>query len=215
MTAQTYVNQIVKKVKCSRQKREEIRRQLLADIQAETEQGASLDVVMLRMGEPIAIAEEFNQNLSEQERRKYKRRFAGRVIAAVAAVLAVIVLAAAWFLPVPLRFGSSGLFTEAAVEAQCKEVIRMLDAKDYEALEACMDIQVQEILTKEVIENAKEQAGADWGEFQEFGKCYMAEQRQQGRTRAVVQMNAAYENIGVTYTLFFNDDMKLSGLYIK
>ena len=28
-------------------------------------------------------------------------------------------------------------------------------------------------------------------------------------------INAAYENIGVTYTLFFNDDRKLSGLYIK
>lgn len=215
MTAQTYVNQIVKKVKCSRRKREEIRRQLLADIQAETEQGASLDVVMLRMGEPIAIAEEFNQNLSRQECRKYKRGFVGKVVAGAAAVFAVIVLAAMWFLPINLKFGSSGLFTEAAVEAQSKEVISMLDAEDYEALQACMDVRVQKILTKEVIENAKEQAGADWGKFQEFGKCYMTEQRQQGRTRAVVQINAAYENIGITYTLFFNDDMKLSGFYIK
>ena len=215
MTAQIYVNKIVKKVKCSRRKREEIRRQLLADIQVEMEQGASLDVVILRMGEPIAIAEEFNQNLSSQEHRKYKRGLAAKAIAGTGAVLAVLALAAAWFLPLNLRFGSSGLFTETAVEAQSKEVIRMLDAEDYEALEACMDVRVQKILTKEVIENAKEQAGADWGEFQEFGKCYMSEQRQQGRTRAVVQMNAAYENIGITYTLFFNDDMKLSGFYVK
>lgn len=215
MTAQTYVNQIVKKVKCSKRKREEIRRQLLADIQAEIEQGTSLDAVMLRMGEPVAIAEEFNQNLSDQERRKYKRGFVGKAAAGAATVFAVLILAAAWFLPVNLRFGSSGLFTEAAVETQSKEVIRMLDAEDYEALQTCMDVRMQKILTKEVIEEAKEQAGADWGEFQEFGKCYMTEQRQQGRTRAVVQMNAAYENIGITYTLFFNDDMKLSGFYIK
>jgi len=215
MTAQIYVNQIVKKVKCSRKKREEIRRQLLADIQMELEQGVPLDALMLRMGEPIAIAEEFNQNLSEQECRKYKRGAVGKVIAGIAAGLAVVVLAAAWFLPAGLRFGSSGLFTEAEVEAKSKEVIRMLDAEDYEALEACMDVRLQKVLTKEMIEEAKEQAGTDWGAFQEFGKCYMAEQRQQGRTRAVVQMNAAYENIGVTYTLFFNDDMKLSGFYVK
>ena len=44
MTAQVYVNQIVKKVKCSRKKREEIRRQLLADMEAEIEQGVPLDV---------------------------------------------------------------------------------------------------------------------------------------------------------------------------
>ncbi len=55
MTAQVYVNQIVKKVKCSRKKREEIRRQLLADMEAEIEQGVPLDVVMIRMGEPIAM----------------------------------------------------------------------------------------------------------------------------------------------------------------
>ena len=61
MTAETYVKQIVKKVKCSRKKREEIRRQLLADINLEVEQGEALDKVILRMGEPISIADEFNQ----------------------------------------------------------------------------------------------------------------------------------------------------------
>ena len=88
-------------------------------------------------------------------------------------------------------------------------------AEDYEALKDCTDVRIQKILTQEVIEEAKKQAGTDWGEFQQFGKCYMSEQKLQGKTRAVVQINAAYENIGITYTLFFNEDMKLSGLYIK
>lgn len=215
MTEQTYVKQIVKKVKCSKKKREEIRRQLLADIQVEMEQGVSFDVVMLRMGEPIAIAEEFNQNLSEQERRNYKRGFVMKVISGIALFLAVFIGAAAWFLPFSSKIGGSGMFTESAVEAQSKEVIRMLNEGDYQALQDCTAVRMKEILTKEVIETAKEQTGADWGEFREFGKCYMAEQKQQGRTRAVAQINAAYENIGVTYTLFFDEDMKLSGFYIK
>ena len=57
MTAETYVNQIVKKVKCSKQKREEIRRELLSDIRMDMEQGTSLKAVMLRIGEPIAVAD--------------------------------------------------------------------------------------------------------------------------------------------------------------
>lgn len=215
MTARAYVNQIVKKVKCSKQKRDEIRRQLLADIHMEMEQGKSLEAVMLRMGRPIAIAEEFNANLPEQEHKKHKRRVVAKVVAGIAAFLAVAVLAASWFLPVELEFGSSGLYAEATLERQGKEVVRLLDADDYEALRGCSDGEMRKLLTKEAIDSAKKQVGADWGGFQEFGKCYMAELKQRGKIWAVVQMNAAYENIGVTYTLFFNKDMELSGLYMK
>lgn len=215
MTAQVYVNQIVKKVKCSNQKRRDIRRQILADIDAQMEQGVPLDVVMLRMGEPIAIAEEFNQNLPQQELKKYKRAFAAKIGLGIAGGVLAVVVALLWFLPMSLRFGSSGQFQEAVVEEQAKNVIRMINADDYEALRACTDDRVQALLTKDVIEGAKRQAGENWGAFQEFGKCYLAEQKLRGKSRAVVQINASYENIGITYTLFFNPDMKLSGLYIK
>lgn len=215
MTAQVYVNQIVKKVKCSRRRRQEIRRQLLADIYAEAEQGTPIDVVMLHMGEPIAVAEEFNQDLPKHERVKYKRVFAAKVAAGIAVSLIAVVLVLLWFLPMGLQFGSSGQFQEAAVEEQAKKIVHMLNADDYEAFMACTDESAQKILTKEVIEDAKRQAGTNWGEFQEFGKCYMGEQKLRGRSRAVVQINASYENIVVTYTLFFNPDLKLSGLYIK
>ncbi|MDE7310047.1 MAG: DUF3887 domain-containing protein [Eubacterium sp.] len=215
MTAQVYVNQIVKKVKCSKNKRKDIRRQILADIDAQMEQGVPLDVVLLRMGEPIAIAEEFNQNLTEQELKKYRRAFAAKIVSGIAVGLLAIVLVLLWFLPVGLKMGSSGQFQEAVVEEQAKKVIRLLDAEDYEAFWACTDPRLRDILTKEAIDDAKKQAGENWGEFQEFGKCYMGEQRQQGKVRAVVQINASYQNIGITYTLLFNPDMKLSGFYIK
>lgn len=215
MTAQAYVNQIVRKVKCSKKKRKDISRQILADIEAQTEQGVPLDVVILRMGEPIAIAEEFNQNLTEKELKKYKRAFAAKLASGIAVGLLAVALVLLWFLPVGLRFGSSGQFQEAVVEEQAKKVIRLLDAEDYEALWACTDTALRGILTKEVIEDAKMQAGENWGAFLEFGKCYMGEQRYHGKVRAVVQINASYENIGITYTLFFNPDMKLSGFYIK
>ena len=73
MIAETYVTQIVKKIRCSRKKRREIHRQILADITSAMQQGDSLEKVMLRMGEPVAIAEAFNESLPERERRIYKR----------------------------------------------------------------------------------------------------------------------------------------------
>lgn len=215
MTAETYVNQIVKKVKCPKQKRKEIHKQLLADISIEMENGETLEKVMLRMGEPIAVAEEFNQNLPEEEKKKYKRGVAVKVAGCMMAVLIVLVLAVAWFLPVGKEFGSSGLYSKEAVKERCKEVIQIVDAEDYEALQASSNAVMQKLLTKETIDAAKNMAGSDWGEFQSFGKFYLAEQKQQGKTRAVAQINAAYENIVVTYTLFFDPDMKLSGFYIK
>lgn len=215
MTAETYVNQIVKKVKCPKQKRSEIRKQLLADIGIEMEGGESLEKIMLRMGEPIAIAEEFNQNITEEEKKKYKRGNAVKITSGIAVVLTVLILAAVWFLPSGKEFGSSGLYSQEAVTERCKEIIRLVDAEDYEALRAESDAVMQKFLTEEVIRSAKEMAGPDWGEFQSFGKVYLGEQTQQGKTRAVAQMNAAYENIVVTYTLFFDRDMKLSGFYIK
>ncbi len=215
MTAETYVKQIVKKVKCTGKKRNEIRKQLLSDIESEMERGESLEKVMLRMGEPIAAAEEFNQNMLQEEVKKYKRGVRIKIAVCILTVLAAAAIAAAWFLPVTKKFGSSGLFNEKTVEEKSKEVIRLLDAEDYDTLLAGSDIYMQKVLTKEIVDAAKKMAGDNWGEFQGFGKFYMAEQKQQGNIRAVVQMNAAYENIAVTYTLIFDKDMKLSGLYIK
>lgn len=215
MTAETYVNQIVKKVKCSRKKRGEIRRQLLAEVSAAMEQGDALEKVMLQMGEPIAIAEEFNENLSGTERKKYRHAAAAKVAAVILAAAAVFAVAALWFLPRGAEIGSSGLYTEAAVEERAKAVVEMLNAGDYEALQECSDKKMSAYSTKEALDGAKKQVGTDWGEFQKFGKFYMQELKQQGKIYAVVQIYAAYENLGVTYTLSFDENMKLSGLYMK
>lgn len=215
MTAETYVNQIVKKVKCSRKKREEIRRQLLAEVSVAKEQGATLEKVMLQMGEPIAIAEEFNENLSGTERKKYRNAVTAKVIAGIVAAVAVFVVAVLWFLPRGAEIGNSGLYTEAAVEEQAKAVVEMLHAGDYEALQECSDKKMKAFVTEGTLDGAKKQVGTDWGAFQKFGKCYMQELKQQGKIYAVVQIYAAYENLGVTYTLSFDENMQLSGLYMK
>ncbi len=43
----------------------------------------------------------------------------------------------------------------------------------------------------------------------------MQEVKQQGKTLAVAQITAAYEHAWVTYTVLFDKEMLLAGIYIK
>lgn len=60
--SEKYVRLVVKKLKCSKGKREEIRKQLEADVRAEAENGEQLEDIVERMGSPEEIAEEFNSS---------------------------------------------------------------------------------------------------------------------------------------------------------
>ena len=43
----------------------------------------------------------------------------------------------------------------------------------------------------------------------------MSEIRQNGQRYVVVQVAVTYENVNVTYTITFDENMKLAGLYMK
>ena len=73
MTAEKYATSIVKRVKCSKEKRNEIKQQLLSDITAATEQGNTIEEVIKQMGDPHELAKEFNDSLPKTEHSKYVR----------------------------------------------------------------------------------------------------------------------------------------------
>ena len=68
---------------------------------------------------------------------------------------------------------------------------------------------------KKVFSEAKANFCSDFGDFVSYGKIYSVESSQLEKTYAVVQMSVAYENVSATYTLSFDEDMKLAGMYIK
>ena len=57
MNAKQYINGIVQKIKCSGEKKKEIRKQLFTDINFRLEQGESLEDIISRMGSIKEIAE--------------------------------------------------------------------------------------------------------------------------------------------------------------
>ena len=131
-----HVQQVVKMLKCSKEQKEEIRRQLEADIRDARERNESDAEIKQSLGSPVAMAE-----IATSEMQPY--------------------------------------------------------------------------LTEEKMEEAKKTIGDDWGTFRNFGKTYMTEIRQDGQSFAMVQMNASYDNVSVTYTLTFDAEMKLAGIYMK
>ena len=68
-----YIKQIMKQLTCSKQRKEEIRKQLNADIEDALSAGEAFEKVRVRMGEPNEIANSLNQDFSEEEKKKYKR----------------------------------------------------------------------------------------------------------------------------------------------
>ena len=91
----------------------------------------------------------------------------------------------------------------------------LVENNDFEALETESIGEMKKALNPEVIEDARRQVGSDWGEIQSFGDFYMSEIRQRGQRYAVVQVAVMYENVEVTYTITFDENMKLAGLYMK
>lgn len=217
MTREKYVKEIVKRLRCSGTKKQEIRRQLESDIAAALEGGEEISDVMGRMGTPPDMAKEFNDNFPPEELkaagRIRKLKMAAVIAAAVVLVLAVIAGMVLWMLPKSSM--DMEHFNEEEAKAQVERIIDLLDADDYEGLR---EISVEEMKTDAVEEQliaVKAMFGSDWGARQSLGKMYFGEITQMGQTVLAVQVNVGYENANVTYTIVLDENLQLGGLYMK
>lgn len=211
MTKQDYVKQVVKKLNCPQDKKADIEKQLLSDIEIALGEGRQLEEILAEMGEPEALAKEFNENFEGQG----KRRRIFMVLLVVVLVLAVLAGLAYWAFPKTRDIGASGVFTAYVVEQYSTAVIEAFSKGDYDTLESCYSNEMREAVTRQMLEEFKPVIGDDWGDYRGAGTAYMAEVSQRGKAYVLVQLNASYENVSVTYTLTFNSEMQLVGFYMK
>lgn len=219
MKAETYVDKIVKQIQCGRGKREEIRKQLLGDIKERVAAGETEEAVIAQMGTAEELAQEFNESISAKERKRSRKvKTVRNILITTLVIVGLFAIATAllyWILPKGTDVSESSIFVEEQVEAQVEEVINLLDAGEYETLARNATDQMAEVLNAEDMENAKEQIGDAWGERVQLGNIYMQEMEQQGVHYVIAQVTAAYEKENVTYTITFDEDMKLAGIYMK
>lgn len=213
MSAEKYVNDIVRKIKCTGKRKREIRDQLLSDIAVRREQGEPLERIMESMGSAKEIAEAFCQNLSEADKKAYRRRRIGSVVGAVAAVLVFAVACIWWFLPKPAALGDE--FSEAEITAEVEKVIGFLDQNEFDKLQEIAVDQIRPALTQQTIGPVRQGISDDWGSRQSLGRVYAQGAKQSGKFIIVTQVDAIYENVSVVYTISFDKDLRLAGLYMR
>lgn len=215
MSAEKYVKDIVSKIKCTGAKKKEIEKQLLSDISMRMEQGESLEQIMESMGTAQEIADAFSQNLPEAERKIQRKKRIGIIIVMI--VTGVFLLGAYvwWIFPKPLDIKNIESVTEEAVDAQVETVVTLLNGNDFEALRGMAVGEMQNVLTQEVIDQARDSISDDWGEMLMVGSTYMQGIKQKGRVFIITQTDVMYENVSVTYTITFDEDLKLAGVYMR
>lgn len=219
MKAETYVDKIVKQMQCSKSKKEEIRKQLLGDIRERVAAGESEEAVIAQMGTVEELAQEFNESFSTKERkRSRKSRSTKMIIITILVIIGLFAIATAllyWMLPKGTDISESSTFVKEQVEARVEEVINLLDDGAYDTLAENATEQMAGVLNDEDMDAAKQLVGDDWGARVELGTIYMQEVEQQGVHYVITQVAASYENVTVTYTITFDENMKLAGIYMK
>lgn len=216
MTAEKYVGEITRKIKCSKNKREEIRQQLLSDIAAAQENGEPINDIIDRMGSANDVAREFNENMPAAEKRKYRNtRIIAPTVICIGLVIILLTAFLRWFLPRTSPIGASGIFTSEEVETKLKEAILEVNQEDYAALKDMSIPAMRFLFNQESMTETKNLLSDDWGDFLSFGDMYIAELKQQGQLFALGQIEARYENVTVIFTITFDTEMRLAGFYIK
>lgn len=216
MHQEEYVKSIIRYLKCSNKKKAEIEKQLNSDIQIAFESGEPMEAIFQRMGAPAEVAQEFNENFTEVDMATVRKTKAVKVAGIVIGVLVALSLAIYWYIPKTSAVDDMSTFEKSAVQNQAEAVIDLLNTGDYETLQSeYADEVIKPFLTKEKLQEAKRSISSDWGAFDTYSKVYMTEITQKGKKHVVVQVNAGYTNVSVTYTLTFDEQMKLAGLYIK
>ena len=109
----------------------------------------------------------------------------------------------------------STYFDKQTVTEAVERAIILLDDEEYAKLQEDATQQMQSVLNQATIDQARAQVTSDWGERQSFGTTYATEVIQNDEHYAIAQVTVSYENVNVVYTLTYDADMKLAGLYMR
>ena len=215
MTGEKYVKEITKRIHCSAKKKKDIQMQLLGEIRERQDMGEEFFEIIRQMGTVEEVAASFNDSISEKEKKQYRCKRVMCVIAVIFAVVLLLGVGIWWYLPKVTELSKSEHFTEAMVKEQSENIIDLLDRDEYQKLQDAATDQMKEFLTAESMKTAKKTVSEEFGEKQETKSFYGQEVTQKGKHYAVCQIQISYENVSVIYTLTFDQDMKLAGIFLK
>lgn len=108
-------------------------------------------------------------------------------------------------------------FEKETVESSAKQVIEYLNDADYDSVTNMFQEDLKEQLSADALKDAVDKTYGNAGAFSEYKNIAILGQKIKSTKEdsAVAVVVAKYENQNVTFTINFNTDMKLIGLYMK
>lgn len=217
MTEKRYIKSIISKVEGSKERKKELYEELLKTAEDKLKDGKTLVEVIVEMGKPEEIAEKINEDIPEDEKKKYKKtRIVKRCISSVALIFAVFVLAFIFMPHYSSDVEKDGLFQKETLRNQAMEVITYLDAKEYDKVSAIATDGMKKVLRNDMITFARrEQIGDNWGEFKDFSGFQFVQMKKLWNVYGVVGVETKYEKYNVRYNLIFDKNMKLDKMSME
>lgn len=203
----------MKNLKCNHQQKKKIKIDLENDIAIAIKEGESFDDIIKRMGTPIEVANEFNENLGVADKKSHKKVLIGIGVVIVSLVIVGIIYVRS-LIPETNPLGTSGLFQEEQVEKNNMKVAKLIENDDFQSLIDMSSPEFQEKLPVSQLKDAKESLG-ELGEFQRLTSQYHSEVKQNSQMMVVSEVVALYEKRSVTYRLTFDEQGLLIGIYMK
>lgn len=153
--------------------------------------------------------------MGEEEKKENSRNRTGVILLVIVAAICCVAAFAWWLFPKASTVGTSGIYTKEVLEEQALRMVSLLDQNDFDALRADATEEMQSVLTQAQIDQIRDQLSDDWGESVSVEVYTVQEIKQQGKSYAAAQVLAAYENVTILYTISFDQEMRLAGIYMK
>lgn len=153
--------------------------------------------------------------MSEEEKNVNSRNRTWIILLSLVVVICFFAAFAWWLFPKASAVGTSGIYTKEVLEEKALQVVSLLDQNDFDSLRADTTEEMQLVLTQAQIDQIRDQLSDNWGESVSIEVYSVQEIKQQGKSYAAAQVLAAYENVTVLYTISFDQEMRLAGIYMK
>lgn len=185
-----------------------------SDIALALANGEGWEEIEERLGSAKELANDLNENFDYSKKTNSIRNLLIGVFVGIGIVIIVGVCIFHFLIPKSYSIDESKIFDENSLNEKVQVVIDCLNTDDYDRLMSISDDFMQKSSTQEGLNGAIETLG-DLGNFKSITRANFVEVKDQGNVIAVGEIVALYENKSVTYTISFDRDMKLVGLYMK
>lgn len=214
MNKEKYINNVLKNINCSKNDKVKIKEDLNSDIAVALDSGESWVEIKKRLGSPEELASELNENFDYPVRSNSKRNIFIGVFIGVTVVILSIVLLFNYFVPKSSSIDESKIFDIEVLNQKVELVIDCLNTDNYEQLMTFSNDLMKQSLSYEELNSAILSLG-ELGDFKSITRTNFSEVKNKKEIMAVGEIVALYEQKSVTYTISFDEDMKLAGLYMK